>query len=326
MSGQPFLRAADIHARVGAAWPSVLADLGIAPDFLRLKKSGPCPVCGGHDRYVFDNRLGRGDFLCRQCGAGDGFELLRRVHGWDFAEARRRVLGAVGADPITRPVRPLKVPTAPSAAEPTDKVRAVSRSACPVADCQDAAAYLESRGLWPLPVGCTLKAHPSLEYWHDGERSRHPGLVAEVRDVSGDPVTVHVTYLRNGKKLDAPDCRKLLSPLTWREGCAVRLMPATDELGVAEGIETALSAAAIDGLPVWAALNASLLARFEPPPGIKRLHVYADRDAAGLTAAIRLTERLRGRVELGPVRIPAAPANDFNDQLLSRRERPKDSQ
>jgi len=44
----------------------------------------------------------------------------------------------------------------------------------------------------------------------------------------------------------------------------VQLMPAGGVLGIAEGIETALSAAVLDGVPVWAALNTSLLARFEP--------------------------------------------------------------
>lgn len=319
MSAQPYLRADDIHARLGTAWPSVLAQLGIADEFLRLKKPGPCPACGGRDRYVFDNRQGRGDFLCRQCGAGDGFELLGRVHRWTFAEARRRVLEALGAEPARPAARPAiaAVPIS-SVAEPTGKVRGVTRSACPVADCSDAVAYLESRALWPLPTACTLKAHPSLEYWRNGERARYPGLVAEVRDVAGELVTVHVTYLSNGRKLDAPDCRKLLSPLTGREGCAVRLMPVTgDTLGVAEGIETALSASVLDGLPVWAALNTSLLAKFEPPQGCTRLAVYADRDEVGLSAALRLLERLQGRVRV-EARIPTSPAKDWNDVLLSR--------
>jgi putative DNA primase/helicase len=141
--------------------------------------------------------------------------------------------------------------------------------------------------------------------------------VADVTDSAGELVTVHVTYLEHGQKLEARAPRKLLGPLTGREGCAVRLMPAGDVLGVAEGIETALSAAAIDGVPVWAAINASLLAKFEPPPGVKTLRIYADRDEAGLAAACRLMERLQSRVQL-QVRIPTAPANDWNDQLVRR--------
>lgn len=97
----------------------------------------------------------------------------------------------------------------------------------------------------------------------------------------------------------------------------MRLMPAADVLGIAEGIESALSAAVLDGIPVWAALNAPLLARFEPPPVAERVVIYADRDEAGLTAALRLTERLRRHVDF-EVRIPPASCKDFNDELVSR--------
>src|ERR1700722_3864303 len=168
-----FLRAADIHARIGSSWPAVLAQLGIAEEFLRRRKAGPCPVCGGRDRYVFDNRKGRGDFLCRGCGAGSGFDLLMRVHGWRFSETRRRVLevsGIAAENPptIAQGALPAAITSEPIAT-PTAKIRALVRSACAVADCSDAVAYLGSRGLWPLPSGCGLKAHPALDYWHEGQ-------------------------------------------------------------------------------------------------------------------------------------------------------------
>jgi putative DNA primase/helicase len=123
-----------------------------------------------------------------------------------------------------------------------------------------------------------------------------------------------------GQKLTTHEPRKLLSPMAGREGCAVRLMPCGDVLGIAEGIETALSAAMIDDVPVWAALNTSLLAKFEPPPGVVRLRVYADRDEAGLASALRIVERLQGRTQL-EIRIPTAPAKDWNDTLISRNAR-----
>lgn len=317
-----FLRADDIHARIGRAWPGVLAQLGIAEEFLRPKKPGPCPVCGGRDRYMFDNRKGRGDFLCRQCGAGSGFDLLMRVFGWTYAEARRNVLEAAELTPEKLSVRahhvaPAAITPTPLVATPPAKVRAIAHAACAVADCEDAIAYLTSRGLWPLPDGCTLKAHPSLEYWHEGHRARHPGLVAEVRDLAGELVSVHVTYLDGGKKIPVTDARKILSPVTGREGCAVQLLPAGEALGIAEGIETSLSASVLNGVPVWAALNTSLLAKFQPPAGVTTLRIYADRDCPGLEAAGRLMESLQGQVRL-ELRLPPAPHKDFNDLLVSR--------
>lgn len=307
------IRAADIHAQVD--WPAILAQLGIPEESLRLKKAGPCPACGGRDRFTFDNRKGRGDFICRVCGAGDGFELLTRVNRWSFSEARRHVLEAAG---ISRqePAAPLRAPIAhlPPAA-PSARVLSIARSACSVADCPDAVSYLESRGLWPMPG--TLKAHAGIDYYDGGNRiGRYPALVGEVRDVAGEFVTVHVTYLANGRKLEGHEPRKILSKTEGREGCAVRLMPAGDVLGIAEGIETALSAAALEGVPVWAALNTALLAKFEPPAGVTLLRIYADNDAPGLLAAGRLMERLQGRLRL-ELRVPTGH-KDFNETLQSR--------
>jgi putative DNA primase/helicase len=342
------LSAADIHARI--AWPEVLAQLGIGESFLRRKKSGPCPMCGGRDRYTFDNRHHRGDFFCRGCGPGDGFELLMRVHGWTFSEARRQVLTAahlesfsnmplVPRDAVTNgrgaAILPNPLPTTggtayrlpPAAQQPSARVLAIRRGSCAVAGCQDAVVYLQTRALWPLPQGCTLKAHPSLEYWHEGESARYAGLVADVCDIEGQFVTAHVTYLCDGKKLNACDTRKILAPLNGHSGCAARLLPAVRVsgaaecvLGVAEGVETALSAALLDGAPVWAALNTSLLAKFQPPPGVTLLRVYADRDAPGLEAAARLIERLQGVVKC-ELRVPSRGHKDFNDQLMSERKR-----
>ncbi len=320
------LRAADIHAQIGAAWPAVLVRLGIPEESLRLKRAGPCPACGGRDRFTFDNRKLRGDFICRGCGAGDGFGLLMRVHGWGFPEARRRVLQAAviethenspAADAERIPSRRIEC-REERVAEPTRRVCTLARSACAVADCPDAVEYLESRGLWPLPAECGLRAHPSVEYFAEGRRiGKFPALLAEVRDRAGALVTVHVTYLRDGRKLEGDEPRKILSPLTGRDGCAVRLMLPTDVLGIAEGIETALSAALLEQVPVWAALNTALLAKFEPPEGVRTLRIFADRDEAGLTAAAQLAVRLQGRVRV-ELQLPTAPAKDFNDALTSR--------
>jgi putative DNA primase/helicase len=310
------MRAEAIHAQTD--WPAVLAQLGV-PESALQNRHGPCPICGGTDRFRFDNREGRGTWICNQCGAGDGFQLLERLYRWPFAEARRRVIEATGIDRGPRVLRVPVPPREPPRAGPTDRVLRLRRDQCRVADCPDAVAYLQARGLWPLPPRTTLRAHATLEYFDQGERKgRHPALIAEIRDVAGELVSVHVTYLQGGQKLDAPAPRKILSALTpGRIGCAVRLMPAGQALGIAEGIETALSAAVLEQVPVWAALNAGMLARFEPPPGVTLLRIYPDRDEAGLTAALRLAEQLQCRVRF-EVRLPRGPAKDWNDALLQR--------
>ena len=42
-------------------------------------RHGPCPVCGGKDRFRFDDKGGRGTWICSTCGAGDGIELVKRL-------------------------------------------------------------------------------------------------------------------------------------------------------------------------------------------------------------------------------------------------------
>jgi putative DNA primase/helicase len=333
------MQAAEIHARV--SWPTVLEQLGIPKTALR-NKHGPCPACGGRDRFRFDHeKRGRGSYICSQCGAGDGFKLLERVYGWDFSEARRRVvevagltIGAVAWIPPAQREAPVE-----ARATPDMRVYRLRRGRCRLEDCEQAVDYLASRGLWPLPEGCTLAAHVSAEYFHGPHRiGRYSALVADVVDINGELVTAHVTFLAGGKKLDLADPesmltdprtlppRKILSKMDGRTGCAVRLMPAGDTLGIAEGIETALSAAVIEGLSVWAALNTSLLAKFEPPPQTQRLVIYGDNDAPGLMAAGRLMERLQTRIRGGltiEFRPPPAPAKDWNDVLASRNRSPR---
>lgn len=309
------LDAAAIHAQLGAeGWHGALAALGIDKKFLR-NKHGPCPACGGKDRFRFDNKRGRGDFYCNQCGSGDGFKLIMLTTGCTFIEARKRVLDQAGIVQSKQTTVIIPCGTDEEAiSRPTRRVTSLLRESCKPEDCEPVMRYLESRSLWPMTREHGLRAHPSVEYWHDRRRiGVFPALVAPVRDINGELVTMHVTYLDGkGCKIADYESRKLLSGLVGREGCAVRLGEYSDSLGIAEGIETALSAERLHGITVWAALNTSLLARFIPPRGVTKLVIYADRDVAGLDAASKLMERLQGRIQL-QIRMPQS--KDWNDAL-----------
>ena len=83
---------------------------------------------------------------------------------------------------------------------------------------------------------------------------------------------------------------------------AVRLDEAQTVLLVAERVETALSTSEALGLPAWAALTATNLERFTPPPSVTRLTIARDADPAGEAAAHSLQVRLSPSltVELAP--------------------------
>lgn len=54
---------------------------------------GPCPGCGGKDRFLLwpEQNEGRGSYACRQCGkAGDVIQFLMDFDGMDFKEAAAR--------------------------------------------------------------------------------------------------------------------------------------------------------------------------------------------------------------------------------------------
>src|SRR5665213_429893 len=76
-------------------WREILPLLGIETRFLQ-SHHGPCPLCGGKDRYRFDDRDGTGSYLCNQCGAGTGIILLRKFHKWDHAKACAEVDKIIG--------------------------------------------------------------------------------------------------------------------------------------------------------------------------------------------------------------------------------------
>ena len=49
------------------------------------------------DRFRFDDG-GRGSFICNQCGAGDGLDLIRKVNKCDTSEAARLAADVLGID------------------------------------------------------------------------------------------------------------------------------------------------------------------------------------------------------------------------------------
>ncbi|MFX5964691.1 toprim domain-containing protein, partial [Acinetobacter baumannii] len=69
---------------------------------------------------------------------------------------------------------------------------------------------------------------------------------------------------------------------------AVRLaFPRGGRLGLAEGIETALSAIELFGVPCWATLGNERFGLVTIPESVRELHLFVDNDAGGRIAEAR---------------------------------------
>lgn len=289
-----------LQERARGRWHGILPSLGVPAAFLNGRHQ-PCPICGGRDRARFDDKDGDGTFICGQCGAGNGISLVMRINGWDFRTAAERIEALIGTVEVK----------APKARADIGKQMQAMRQAWSAAGPMGRVVrrYLFSRGIDAGDVRDLREAVAACE------------MRALVRDTNGNGCQVHRTLLTpEGRKVEG-NCR-LFMPGPIPKGAAVRLLPATDVLGIAEGIETALSAAILYGVPCWAALNTSLLRAWEPPTGVKRVTVFGDADEkfAGQAAAYELARRLSAP-NLGidvTVELPASVGTDWNDVLRDR--------
>jgi len=173
-------------------------------------------------------------------------------------------------------------------------------------------SYLRRRGIddvWPLPS--VLRLHPGLPYWHEGALlGTFPAMVAPLVGSGGRTVALHRTYLTpGGRKADVPSVKKLSGAAGSLAGAAIRLCePAGHCMGIAEGIETALAAHCMTGLPTVAAYCASNLAAWEWPAGLQRLVIFADADNAGRQAG----EALRSRALAAGLRVEVLTPSDVD--------------
>lgn len=276
-------------------WERLLPDLAPAlKDAVeRRGKHVPCPVHGGRDGFrVFPDVDETGGGVCNTCGYfADGLSLLMWINGWDFGQTIREVaqhLAGAPASRVPRRASPVEGPCGPvDDATRREQLNRTWRESLPLThrEAEPARRYLARRGL-PLRALEALRFHPGLGYYADQRLvARYPALVAQVTGQGGDAVTLHRTYLTVGGEkapVDAP--KKLMRhPLAKHlTGGAIRLVEPGSRLAVTEGIETALAVIQATGIPAWATGNAHLLETFIPPPGVRQVLVFADKDRASV--------------------------------------------
>lgn len=309
----------DVRHSAQGRWPSILTALGAGERTLS-GKHGPCPMCGGKDRFRFDDKDGRGTYYCSGCGAGDGVQLAMGVTGLAFREVAQeieRIAGTV-CPSAKRPER--------SDAKKLTTLRQAFLESAAIQRGDEAERYLLGRGLDLYDLPESIRLHPGLAYHDEGQViGIYPAMLAVITSSTGQALSMHRTYLQDGKKAPVSQPRKLMAGLP-QAGSAIRLTPVSEVLGIAEGIETALAAAELFGVPCWSCISTSGVESFEPPRGVKELIIFADHDAnfAGQAAAYRAAHRLALKGYEVEVCVSPVEDEDWLDELNRRAIAPPD--
>lgn len=293
-----------------------LANISGAPP----RKTGSCVIGLSGEMsgawHDFDGGEGGGPLSTLKHASGkDGRELLDLAA--EITGTNRELTAPHRATTVSPKVN-LKPPRDPSA-----EIAHILARSVPIAGTL-AEAYLRSRGLDP-PQSDDLRFCSNVTDWKAGVG--RPAMIAIPRHANGEPSGgLHRTFLAYDGfgKADMPSPKKMLGRM---ENGAIRLAPIGEDgrLGIAEGIETALAAMQLYGLPVWAATAAPFMGGrdkagswigFVPPPEALELYIFADAGAAGLKVATALLKECLDH-DFSVAIVEPAGADDFNADLLA---------
>lgn len=315
----------EVRARTG------LIDLIGAEVALKRRGREHWGCCPFHSEKTpsFSVNEDKGFAHCFGCGwHGDAIDWVRERTGMSFTEAVEDLAVRAGLQPDregrTRPkARPIARPKREDLnREKEDKI-AWARKVW--GECKPAAGtlvetYLRARGIEPSRlaggVPPTIRFHPGLRHADTG--LTFPAMVAAVQDGERRLTGIHRTFLApDGAGKALVTSAKKMAGVVW--GGAIRLCPAQSTLGVAEGIETALSVALASGLPMWVAGSLGNMAALSLPPVVKDLVLCVDADGDQDALAKTLDKAQAFHAARGRrVRVARPPAGqDFNDMLVA---------
>ena len=269
-----------------------------------------CPVHGGRS-LCFREKDGRLLVVCRAgCDQDSVISELRRLQLWENGNRSE--------------VRPTPAPERPDdGARKAEKASRIWAEGRPLASGDPVWLYLRDRGIELQEYPQDLRTHAGLGYWEVDAAGKpirtkiFPCMLALIRNPEGRPVGLHRTYLtEDGHKAPVPSPRKIMKVRDLTGGAVRLFCPADGRLAVCEGLEDALSAWILWGIPCWACLGTSGLKGFEPPAGIRELIILSDRDqnGAGQKAALELAKRMEAKKMAVRIRVPSGH-KDINGLL-----------
>lgn len=262
-------------------------------------------------------------FACQSSG-GDIIDFHRLKYGLGFRDCLKELTaGAYTAAPAVGSM-PKSRPNAQHSEKWLADLQArLWRESRVIVPGDPVALYMEHRGLKLSHYPDCLRFHESLEYRdHNGKKTgEYPGMLAKVTASDGSVATLHRTYLTSaGHKALVNEVKKLMPPICQggTRGAAIRLASAGKQLGIAEGIETALACNLATCIPTWAAVSASLMKLVEVPLEVEQIIIFGDNDRslAGQTSARQLAERLYQQGRRVKLLLPPRAGEDWLDVYL----------
>lgn len=276
------------------------------------KTAGPCPICGGSDRFRYDDKDGMGTWYCQQCGPGNGFTLIQKateLSKHEILTAMEQFVPKIPDGQQLPPpgIRPAEKELAPEEiAKRKGKLNKTWDFAKPLSGFDAVSKYLLSRvpRLNLSHLTNDFRNHTSLGYWEDAivdenaiseTQTRNSfkkpvfqgnffAMLARIKDKNGKPINLHRTYLTaEGKKAPFKKIKKQMEGVAKLKGGAIRLndVPQSRVLGIVEGIETgcAVLTAYRNQINVWSLINCRNMSIAEVPRDrFDKVIFFADHD------------------------------------------------
>ena len=285
-------------------WPRILPALGVK---VIKNRHQACPVCGGSDRFRFDDKEGRGTWFCNQCGAGDGLKLVEKVFDVSSSEAAQKVNAVTGNLP---PVAPEAIAAAETETD-ADRKTAAELAAKLMEKTRPATgnAYLTRKGFPGRESLMFTATHKT-----GGVTYRAGDVVVPLHDETGALVNLQLINPDGLKRtLKGGQVKGTCHTIEGQKQAGKRQW-------IAEGYATALTVHHLTGETVMVALSsvnllslASLVRQKHPACQIV---LAADRDlnGDGQTRAAAAAQACEGTVALPPV------FGDWNDAFMQNGE------